>query len=231
MKAKLMIVGAHAGDAEITCGGLIAKYTRDNYEVVIVHMTLGEKGHPRLSPEEYGRQKRKEAERAAKILGAKPIFLHYKDGEIPVNEEVKFQLCDLIREYRPDAIITHWKGSIHKDHRNTYLNVMDAIFYAALPAIKRKREAHAVKAVYFAENWEDPFGYEPHIYVDISDTYDIWKEAASAYAFARGETGFPYIEYYTCLFRIRGIESKFHYAQTLMMPEHQRRLKLSWLPI
>lgn len=220
---KLMVVGAHAGDAEVTCGGLVAKLTRAGHEVVIVHMTLGERGHPKLSEEEYGIQKRREAEEAARILGAKPVFLPYRDGELPVSSEAKFQLCDLIREYKPEILVTHWKGSIHRDHKSAYRNVVDALFYAALPAVKREKPAHRVRRVFFAENWEDPRGFRPNVYVDISDVFDVWKEAASAYAFARGETGFPYIEYYTCLFRIRGIESGFKYAQALMAPSEQLR--------
>ena len=220
---KLMVVGAHAGDAEVTCGGLIAKLARAGHEVVIVHMTLGERGHPKLSEEEYAAQKRREAEEAARILGAKPVFLPYRDGELPVSGEVKFRLCDLIREYRPEILVTHWRGSIHRDHRNTYRNVVDALFYAALPAVKREKPAHWVRRVFLAENWEDPRGFRPNVYVDISDAFEVWREAASAYAFARGETGFPYIEYYTCLFRIRGIESGFKYAQALMAPSEQLR--------
>ena len=34
---KLMVVGAHAGDAEVTCGGIIAKCSK--HDVIIVHMT------------------------------------------------------------------------------------------------------------------------------------------------------------------------------------------------
>jgi len=226
---KLMVVGAHAGDAEVTCGGLIAKYSRAGYEVVIVHMTLGERGHPRLSEEEYAEQKRREAEEAARILGARPIFLPYRDGELTASREVKLRLCDLVRELRPEIVITHWRGSIHRDHRSTYRAVRDALFYAALPAVRRERPAHRVRALYFAENWEDSFGFKPQVYVDVSETFEVWREAASAYAFARGETGFPYIEYYTCLFRIRGIESGFRYAQALMLPELGERRRVEWL--
>mgnify|MGYP001626221496 CR=1 FL=1 len=221
--AKLMVVGAHAGDAEVTCGGLIAKLTRAGHRVVIVHMTLGERGHPRLSEEEYAVQKRREAEEAARVLGAEPVFLPYRDGELPVSREVKFRLCDLIREYRPEILVTHWRGSIHRDHVGTYRNVVDAVFYAALPAVKRERPAHRVGRLFFAENWEDARGFRPNVYVDISDVFEVWREAASAYAFARGETGFPYVEYYSCLFRIRGIESGFRYAQALMAPAERLR--------
>jgi LmbE family N-acetylglucosaminyl deacetylase len=225
---KLMVVGAHAGDAEVTCGGIIAKCSK--HDVVIVHMTLGEKGHFKLSAEDYGFQKRREAENAAEILGAKVVFLPYKDGELSVNSEVKFKLCDLIREYKPEILVTHWRGSIHRDHRSTYFNVKDAVFYAALPAVEREKPPFQVKALYYAENWEDPYGFKPQVYVDMSSEFEKWREAASAYAFARGETGFPYIEYYTCLFRLRGIESGFKYAQTLMVPEIQRKIRLRELP-
>lgn len=220
---KLMVVGAHAGDAEVTCGGLIAKLTRAGHKVVIVHMTLGERGHPRLAEEEYARQKREEAEEAARILGAESIFLPYRDGELPLSREVKFRLCDLIREHKPEVLVTHWRGSIHRDHANTYRNVIDAVFYAALPAVRREMPAHRVRKLLFAENWEDPRGFSPNFYVDISDTFDVWKRAASAYAFARGETGFPYIEYYECLFRMRGIEAGTRYAQAMMAPSEQLR--------
>ncbi len=36
----------------------------------MVHMTPGEKGHPKLSPEEYPPIKEEEARNAARILGA-----------------------------------------------------------------------------------------------------------------------------------------------------------------
>ncbi|MEM2793002.1 MAG: PIG-L deacetylase family protein [Candidatus Bathyarchaeia archaeon] len=225
---RLMVIGAHAGDAEVTCGGIIAKYSKRG-DAIIVHMTLGEKGHFKLSPEDYGVQKRREAEKAAEILGAEAVFLPYRDGELPVNSEVKFRLCDLIREYKPEILVTHWRGSFHRDHRNTFLNVRDAVFYAALPAVKRKKPSFHVRALYYAENWEDPYGFKPQVYVDISEEFEEWREATSVYAFARGETGFPYIEYYTCLFRLRGIESGFKYAQTFMAPEAQRKMRMKEL--
>ena len=95
-----------------------------------------------MSPEEYAEQKIREGHKAAEVLGAKAIFLPYKDAELPVNDEVKYRLADVIRAEKPTIMVTHWKGSIHKDHENTYYIVQDAIFYAALPAIKRELPAH-----------------------------------------------------------------------------------------
>ena len=157
-------------------------------------------------------------------------FLPYKDAEPPVSDKVKFAICDLVRELKPDIAITHWKGSFHKDHVNTYHNVMDGLFYAALPSVKRKLQAHKVKAIYFTENWEDPYDFKPEVYIDISEVFDSWLNAISSYTFARGEAGFPYIDYYKSLARIRGIESGFTYAEAFMIQEAARKRILQYFP-
>ena len=215
----IMVVGAHCGDAEVMAGGIVAKYTRNGHKASIVHLTAGEKGHRTLPPEEYAEQKRREAQAAAEVLGADVYFLPYKDAELPVNDEVIYQLADLIRQVKPTIILTHWKESIHKDHTNTSLIAEDARFYAALPAIKRELPAHGAWGFFYCENWEDPYGYEPDIYVDISDVFDVYVEAMQQYELFRGGiSSFRYIDYYKALAVMRGCLANCQYAQTLMRP-------------
>ena len=111
----LMVIGAHAGDAENMAGAIVLKHTRAGHRATIVHMTLGEAGHPTLSPEVYAQQRQQEVQEAARLMGAAVAWLPYRDGELPATEAVKLEVCDLIRQHRPTAILTHWKGSIHKD--------------------------------------------------------------------------------------------------------------------
>lgn len=219
-KIKLMVVGAHAFDAEIMAGGVVAKYTSMGHEATMVHMTLGEKGHRTLKPEEYAQQKKEEALACAEALGAKAIFLPYKDAELPLNEEVKYQLCDIIRAEKPDIIITHWKGSVHKDHEYTHYIVMDAIFYAALPTIERELPAHGIRSIYYAENWEDMEGFDLDTYIDFSDVYDKWIDALSHYELFRGgASSFRYADYYKALSILRGCRSNFQHAECFMRPK------------
>lgn len=227
----LMVVGAHAGDAENMAGAIAAKYGHSGNSVLLVHMTLGERGHPKLSDEDYAKQKKEEAESVAKILGATPIFLPYKDGELPNTEETRYRLCDVIRKHRPHIILTHWKGSLHRDHRHTHYIVRDSVFYSGLKGISRSYPAHRVQALYFAENWEDSVGFKPEILVDVSDFFDVWREAVSRYAFVRGETGFNYLEYYTCLMRIHGLMSGKRYAEALMRSEHSSPILSDTIPL
>lgn len=230
-KHKIMVVGAHAGDAEIMAGALVAKYTKAGHDAVLVHLTPGEKGHKTISPEEYAEQKIAEGHKAAEVLGAKAIFLPYKDAELPVNDEVKYELADIIRAEKPTIMVTHWKGSIHKDHENTYYIVQDAIFYAALPAIKRELPAHGCYTQYFAENWEDPYGFEVDTYVDITDSYDQWIEAAMQYELFSGSvSSFRYMDYYKALAVMRGCLSNSKYAVGLMRPKGAKVHKGTHLP-
>lgn len=232
---RLAFFGAHPADVEITAGGVIAKYVREGHTVTMVYLTRGEKGvGPRDSEEEYARRTVQETLEIGKALGASVRFLDYKDGELLLSDEVKFAVCDLIRELRPDIVVTHWKGSYHRDHVNTFHNVLGGIFFAELGAIRRKSSEHKVKSVYFAENWEDPVGFQPEVYVDISEVFEDWIEAMKKRALFRGEAGFvgfPYIDYYSSLAKIRGAQSGFRYAQAFMIPETARRQFLQHLPL
>jgi len=231
-KVHLCVFGAHIGDAEVTCGGLICKYTASGHRATIVHLTPGEKGHPHLSPEEYRRQKINEAETSAKIMGADVIVLNHKDGELPNNEEVKLEVCDLIRELKPDIVVTHWQGSFHKDHRNCHHVVTEGAFYAALPGIKRKKSSHTIKLLYFAENWEDPYNYQPDIWIDISQVYENWQKALRQHALFRGEvSSFDYWRYYNGLVNMRGAEVGIAQAETFMLPPISRKTCMDFFPM
>lgn len=220
-KSHILAIGGHAGDMDLTAGAVIAQYTLAGHKATFLHLTPGEKGHPRLSPEDYAKQKREEAEKFAETVGADARFLAYKDAELPVNDEIKYEVADIIREIKPDILITHWKKSMHKDHANTYRIVEDARFYAALPTIERKLPAHLAEKLYFADNWEDPYGFEPDIFIDLTEeAYQTWVKAMNIYAYARGETsGFPFIEYYKALTIVRGAPVGLKHAQAFALPE------------
>lgn len=214
-KQHILSIGAHAGDQELTAGATLAKYVMEGHKVTMLHLTPGEKGHPRLSAEDYAKQKIEEANEFAHIIGADARFLDYKDGELPLDETVKFQVADIIRELKPDILITHWSQSMHKDHQNTHYIVKDARFYAAIPTFIRELPYHGVKRVYYSENWEDMYGFEPEVFIDIpEEAYEKWVQGLNRFAFARGETyGFPYIEYYKALTVVRGAVNGFKRAQ------------------
>jgi LmbE family N-acetylglucosaminyl deacetylase len=220
----IVAIGAHAADMEFTAGATLLKHARNGWDAHIIHLTLGEKGDPHLSPDEYGAQKRREAEAAAQILQATPHFLPYRDGELTVGDDIARELAKWLRRLRPQVIITHWRDSIHSDHTATYFLVRRALFLAANPHfdLDGLPPARGMR-LYYAENWEDAENFRPFVYVDISKVFPDWERAFKCFAIGRGEGGFPYWDWYQACTRLRGIEIGVPYAQAFAIDEWRMR--------
>ena len=206
----ILAIGAHAGDAELTMGPLLTAERSRGTRVVILDLTLGERGHPTLTAEQYGAQKRREAIAVAAGIGVELEIGPYQDAEIPDDEAARKYVASVIRRVRPTLVLTHWKQSMHRDHSTTSAIVQDAILLAALPDIKGvEGKPHRGVSLWYAENWEDATGFTPYIYIAVDTASWVkWKTAVSNFEFARGGTGYPYIEYYDALGKVRGIESR-----------------------
>ncbi len=218
---NIMAIAAHPGDGFFAMGAPVALEVSLGAEGTFLSLSLGERGSVKIPTTRYGEMQREASNRAAKMLGARTSFLTWPDGEIPVSEEIKFAVCDVIREHRPSIVVTHWKGSWHKDHRACYEVANDAIFYAGLPAITRKNPAHVVSKLFFADNWEDADGFQPHTYLDITPVFDRWLDACAVFPMWRGENGFRYNDYYRSLAVARGCIGGSRYAVALMSSPDQ----------
>jgi LmbE family N-acetylglucosaminyl deacetylase len=177
--------------------------------VVLLHLTLGEGGNPKLSPDAYGSQKRREAMAVAQALGAEVMFAPYRDGELPDTEEARRYVADVIRAVRPTLVITHWRESLHKDHSTAHAIVKDAVLLASLEGVKTDHpEYRGVRGVWYAENWEDADGFRPYLYEDVTGVVPKWRDAVARYEFVRGGiSSFAYLDYYTALATVRGAEA------------------------
>jgi LmbE family N-acetylglucosaminyl deacetylase len=224
---KIMVVGAHAGDCEIMTGAVIAQHTATGGAALLVHMTLGERGHPALSGREYAEQKRIEALEAGRLLGAEVKILPFLDGELFDDEEPKRMLADIIRRQKPEIVISHWGGSFHKDHAACHDIVNDAVFYAGLADMWPDRINHLITALYYGENWEDPRGFQPDLYVDTTSGHHGWLRGVRAYELFRGGlSSFPYVEHYEALATLRGTQAGCARATTFTVPPESRRVRV-----
>lgn len=231
-RRTILAIGAHAGDMELTAGALLIKQRKLGDRVVILHLTLGEGGNPRLSPAVYATQKRREALAADSVIGAEAMFGPYRDGEIPNDEAARRYVADVIRQVKPTHIITHWKNSIHKDHSNTSAIVQDAVLLASLAGVVTAHPAYrGVRGIYYADNWEDAEGFSPFIYYSVRDELAQWRSAVTKYEFVGGKiSSFPYLEYYEALATVRGAVSGKGKAIAFDIDEFGKRRVLDSLP-
>jgi len=180
--AGALAIFAHPDDAEFTCGGTVAAWTRAGALVTYVVCTDGDKGDDDLTlpPGRLARIRRREQRDAARHLGVVNVhFLGHPDGALSTARDLVEQLVRLIRQIQPDSVLAWdpWKRyQLHPDHRAAGQAALDAVVAAANPRMYPRQiaeglPAHRVETVYL-------FGAEePDIWVDVTDTFAIKLEA------------------------------------------------------
>lgn len=141
-----MVIVAHPDDAEFGCGGTIAAWAKEGWEVYYVVCTDGAGGGPDdatdVGPEARcaGTRTRKAEQRAAGgILGIKDvIFLDYPDGRLQPTLELRRDIARELRRYRPARVICQspehtWTPALmirryHPDHLAAGQAALEAIY-------------------------------------------------------------------------------------------------------
>jgi LmbE family N-acetylglucosaminyl deacetylase len=166
---RILVIGAHPDDCDIKAGGLALLYTDAGHRVQFVSVTNGESGHHRLSGARLAAIRKAEAQAAATVLGIEYTVLDHRDGHLEPKLEVRLELIGLIREFRPDLILTHRPNDYHPDHRYTSQLVCDAAYSVTvppiLPEVPALRRNPAI--AYLSDHFQRPYPFSPTIAVDI----------------------------------------------------------------
>ncbi len=173
----LLAVFAHPDDAELLCGGSLARSADAGERVGILDLTRGESAS-RGTPEDRAR----EGDVAARILG---VSLRRNAGLPDAGLEntlpLRHALARHLRELRPRVVVTHWLEGRHPDHRETARLVLDAAFLAGLRSLdlgpSHHRPFKIVHAIGFRED-----APPPSFVVDVTAQVDRKLEAMAAFA-------------------------------------------------
>jgi len=224
MSKTVIAVGGHIGDMELTAGPTLAKVVLEGGRAIIIDCTYGERGHPTIAPSVYREQKLEEARFFADTIGAELVTLDYSDGFLPDDEAVAEQIAEVIREAKPDILITHWLRSMHRDHERAAQAAIRGAFLASIPIEEIDAERHSVPTILHAENWEDMEGFEADVFYEIpEEAYQKWRTGIERHAFARGETyGFRFIDYYSALMQVKGCLVGHQRAAAFKTAGHER---------
>jgi bacillithiol biosynthesis deacetylase BshB1 len=112
MKLDILVLAAHPDDAELGCGGTMAKHISLGQKVGIVDFTRGELG-TRGTPE----TRAKEAADSAKLLGVSVREnLNLRDGFFQNSEGDKLAVVKAIRKYQPAIVLANAVTDRHPDH-------------------------------------------------------------------------------------------------------------------
>lgn len=190
MKGKrILIITAHADDAEFFAGGTLAKFAAEGAVMEEVITTDNGRGSFELDATTLVEQSRKvEAEAAAGVIGKQAIhFLGYPDGflgDTPINE-LREIFMRHIRRFKPDILFTFdpWAPfESHPDHRQVAFAAVEAVGFAHLPLYHPEHREEGLEPrmtpeqYLFAKN-----GQYCNKIVDIGDTIDRKIEALCAH--------------------------------------------------
>src|SRR5437879_8205497 len=155
---RVLVLGAQPDDADIKAGGTSALWIAQGFEVLLVSVTDGGAGHHTLPRQQLVERRRAEAKAAGAVIGADYQLLHFPDGELMPSLEARLRLIRLIREFRPDLILTHRPADYHPDHRYTAQLVQDAAYMVTVPAVCPEA-AHLERnpvIAYFSDSFRKP---------------------------------------------------------------------------
>jgi len=172
---QILAIVAHPDDADIFCGGTLAKHSDRGDDVTVAYMTRGEYGGFDATEAEVAAVREEEALAAADTLDADAVFLGFLDGRITYTMENRLRIVEAIREHTPNLILTHYSDDMHPDHRTTSRLVSDAYYMASLPLVETEGDPYDPENVYFFGKPTSSF--EPDVTVDITG-YQETKEAA-----------------------------------------------------
>ncbi len=188
----LLVFSASPDSAEIMAGGTLIKYAKFGHKIfdVIVNKVeptsaYGAYYHDVGSqsseqPESDIELKKKEQKKAGEIIGYQEVrFLDYED--IESDPQKKWSIVDIIREIRPDIILTHFENNRNLGFAHTLRIVKEASFLAATGRRRGKFLPHRIKMLYMfgIRGWAQDF--IPDVFIDISDVIEKKKEALSQY--------------------------------------------------
>lgn len=183
MSAKnVLCFGPHPDDIDLAAGATLAKLTANGTRVTLVTMTDGRMGYydPRVSPEDLVKTRRTEEEQAAQFTGIQNLmWFSYHDGELPENNELRDECIRVIREVRPDFVLTldpFIPYEAHPDHIHAGKTVLAACLFSSMPGFAPGTEPHAVTAVALAQT------NRPNTLVDVTETFERKIAAMGAHA-------------------------------------------------
>ena len=179
---NILAIGSHPDDLECCCFGTLAKYSQRGDKVFVCTISNGNMGHVVHMPEELRAIRLKEAKNAAKLINAEHFCVD--SGDFYVDSKDRGQtdkLVEVIREAKPDVIITHNPHDYMQDHIEAGAHAFNASFIATIPHyLQHIDNTTGVTPLYYMDTVAG-VGFVPTEYVDITDTIELKLSALACH--------------------------------------------------
>lgn len=201
MPSNVLAASAHFDDAELGCGGTLARHVRAGDKVTLYVATRSGYGNMKGQGVRSDALARKEGLAAAKILGVKVIEGDFETFHLRYEDPLIAALRRIIEEKKIDTVYLPWTGDAHQDHR--------ALAQAAITAAR-----HCPRILMYRINYYDTDeAFTPRHYVDITATMKTKLRALKAHGSEMKRTNGRWLEYVTAEDRNTGIKLGVGHAE------------------
>lgn len=161
---NMLLLGVY-GMEVVECGGALAKNARNGGRSFASIMLSREESRPQV-------------ENAARVLGVEMHFAGFSSGYVEVDAPSKKVLVKIIRETKPDIIITqdpeHSYHDLDPDRRLAMLLILESIALAARDFALDEQpglSSHRIPTLYYMTP------HHPNCIVDVSDVWELKEKA------------------------------------------------------
>ena len=171
-KMNIIVLSPHADDVEIAMGGTIAKYVDEGHNITIITAILPKEDLEGNTDEFMNKNRRKEQEKSANILGANLEILDLDPYDFAFNRKYIKLFDQKIKSYKPDMIFSCWEHDTHQDHKN---------LAKILFAVTRKNNISLNMYEAMLPGGINTYSFNPQYFVNISKYIDLKIKALKAY--------------------------------------------------
>lgn len=173
---RILAFCAHPDDIEFRCAGTLTLLAREGWEVGLATMTGGAGGSREYGPEEARRVRLAEAQASADVIGASYLYAGGVDMDVDFRHELRVKTVHVLRQFRPDVVITLADNDYHSDHVETGRLVRACCFFAPIPNYPEQRlePIDSVPTLYYVSAEIDQRGREVDLdfIVDVTEVID-----------------------------------------------------------
>jgi LmbE family N-acetylglucosaminyl deacetylase len=131
-----LAIAAHPDDIEFVMAGTLRLLKDAGWDIHCLNLSTGNLGSTTMPPAQTARIRKREAQGAARVLGASWHPPLCNDLEIFYDARTLRRLCAVVREVTPGVILTHSPSDYMEDHMNTTRLAVTAAFARGIPGYR-----------------------------------------------------------------------------------------------